>query len=131
MRIGINTGYGNVGNFGSADWMDYTIIGGEVNLAARLKEQANPDGTLMSYETYSLVQYRLTAEAWPSIEAKGIRREIHHYALTDFLNDPSKGQVISSETDGMSVRIDTRDLDDERRQEILTLLASISEQLKG
>jgi len=31
----------------------------------------------------------------------------------------------------MSVRIDTRDLDDERRQEILTLLASISEQLKG
>ena len=37
MRTGINTGYCNVGNFGSDAHMDYTIIGGEVNLAARLE----------------------------------------------------------------------------------------------
>ena len=36
-RMGINTGYCNVGNFGSDDRMDYTIVGAEANLAARLQ----------------------------------------------------------------------------------------------
>src|SRR5262249_7819497 len=31
VRMGINTGYCNVGNFGSSDRMDYTIIGVEAN----------------------------------------------------------------------------------------------------
>ena len=36
--MGINTGYCNVGNFGSVDRMDYTIHGAEANLAARLAD---------------------------------------------------------------------------------------------
>jgi class 3 adenylate cyclase len=93
MRIGINTGYCN---FGSADRMDYAITGGEVNLAARLEQHANPDGILLSYETYALVQDKVTAEQRPSIEAKGIRREIRPYALTNFLDEPVQNQTISS-----------------------------------
>ncbi|SFJ57266.1 Adenylate cyclase, class 3 [Bradyrhizobium sp. Gha] len=41
-RMGINSGYCNVGNFGSSDRMDYTIIGAEANLAARLQSIAEP-----------------------------------------------------------------------------------------
>jgi class 3 adenylate cyclase len=130
MRIGINTGYCNVGNFGSTDRMDYTIIGNEVNLAARLEEHANPDGILLSYETYALVRSNVTAEEWPVMEAKGIRREIRPYALTDFLDEPDANQMINSEIEGMSVRIDLRNLDEKRRQEMLAQLAHISEQLK-
>ena len=37
IRMGITTGFCTVGNFGSRDRMDYTIIGNEVNLAARLQ----------------------------------------------------------------------------------------------
>src|SRR5262249_47473145 len=40
VRMGINSGFCNVGNFGSADRMDYTVIGGEANLASRLQSIA-------------------------------------------------------------------------------------------
>jgi adenylate cyclase len=48
MRIGINTGYSNVGNLGSSQPMDHTIIGAEVNIAAWLESEADLVGILMS-----------------------------------------------------------------------------------
>ena len=54
VRMGINTGFCNVGNFGSTDRMDYTIIGAEANLAARLQAIAEPGHIVVSYETYAL-----------------------------------------------------------------------------
>ena len=74
--MGINTGFCNVGNFGSADRMDYTIIGAEANLAARLQSIAEPGHIVISYETYALVRDILVAHALPPITMKGISREI-------------------------------------------------------
>src|SRR6185369_3709305 len=72
LRIGINTGFCTVGNFGSEDRMDYTIIGGEVNLAARLQSHAELGGILMAHETYSLVKDEVHAEALTPIMVKGV-----------------------------------------------------------
>jgi adenylate cyclase len=87
MRVGINTGYCNVGNFGSADRMDYTIIGAEVNLAARIEAAADPGGILISYPTYALVRDIVRAEERGSIDAKGIRREVRVFAVAGILDD--------------------------------------------
>ena len=130
MRIGINTGYCNVGNFGSSDRMDYTIIGGEVNLAARLESQADPDGILLSYETYALVRDIVDAEEWPSIEAKGIRREIRPFALADFLGPSDEDRFLRYSRDGVSIRVDLKKLTDESRQEALDKLAEVMERLR-
>ena len=91
MRVGINTGYCNVGNFGSDDRMDYTIIGAEVNLAARIEAAADPGGILISYPTYALVRDIVRAEERGSIDAKGIRREVRVFAVAGILDahDPA------------------------------------------
>ncbi len=46
IRMGVNTGYCNVGNFGSDQRLTYTIIGGEVNVAARLESVAELMGCI-------------------------------------------------------------------------------------
>lgn len=130
MRIGVNTGYCNVGNFGSEARMDYTIIGGEVNLAARLESQAEPGGILMSFETYSLVRDIAEAEEQPSIEAKGIRREIRPFALRNLLDETGLDRVIRCDRDGLSIRVDLEHMSEEHRRSAIVLLSGIVEQLK-
>ena len=86
LRIGINTGYCTVGNFGSEDRMDYTIIGAEANLAARLQSIAEAGQIVLSYETYVLVRDIVVAQAQPPIMMKGISREIVPYAVRGTLD---------------------------------------------
>ena len=71
IRIGINTGFCDVGNFGSDLRMEYTIIGSEVNLAARLEQAVQAGGILISAQTYALVKDDIDADPALAITAKG------------------------------------------------------------
>ena len=82
-RIGINTGFCTVGNFGSEDRMDYTIIGGGVNLASRLESAATPGEILISYETYALVKDEIVCEEHGEITVKGIAYSVATYQVVD------------------------------------------------
>ncbi|HZT27491.1 MAG TPA: adenylate/guanylate cyclase domain-containing protein [Pseudolabrys sp.] len=97
VRMGINTGYCNVGNFGSADRMDYTIIGAEANLAARLQSIAEPGHIVLSYETYVLVRDFAVAHALPPITMKGISREVIPYSVEGTVDASGKKMEIFSE----------------------------------
>ncbi len=83
MRMGIQTGYCTVGNFGSEDRMDYTIIGGAVNTAARLQALAEPGDILTSYETYALVRERIHCERHGEVEVRGIAYPVVAYRVVD------------------------------------------------
>jgi class 3 adenylate cyclase len=107
VRMGINTGYCNVGNFGSADRMDYTIHGAEANLAARLQSIAEPDHIIISYETYALVRDILVAHALTPITMKGISREVVPYAVEGMLDAlGQKVEIFSEHMTGLDFYLD-------------------------
>ena len=96
IRIGLNTGYCNVGNFGSSQRLTYTIIGGEVNVAARLEAAGDAGGILMSYETYAHVQDMVEVEEKESVKMKGINREIKVFSVLKRRTSKQRKKIVSS-----------------------------------
>ena len=128
IRMGITTGFCTVGNFGSRDRMDYTIIGNEVNLAARLQSATEPGSILLSHETNALVQGLVMTEEQPPITVKGFPKPISGYKLVGTYNDLVKaGRVVLEERDGLHVLVDLTKQD---RSDAIEILQGILTQLK-
>jgi adenylate cyclase len=107
VRMGINTGYCDVGNFGSDLRMDYTIIGSEVNLAARLEQAADPGGILISKETWSLVRDEIVVDAHDPVDAKGFAEPVQVYSVREeAASQNGARKVFQWERLGMRVLID-------------------------
>jgi hypothetical protein len=122
-RIGIHTGYCTVGNFGSDDRMDYTIIGAEANLAARLQATAEPGKIVMSYETYALVRDIAVAHALPPISMKGISREIIPHVVDSVVDESgARVQVFSEHMAGVDLFIDPSMVDGQAVQRVRQVL---------
>jgi len=122
-RMGINSGYCNVGNFGSADRMDYTIIGAEANLAARLQSIAEPGGIVISYETFALASDVITAHPLPAITMKGISREVIPYSIDNLHDDTAKGDVIVERVKGLDFYLDPSLVDPQGVDRIRSILS--------
>jgi class 3 adenylate cyclase len=129
-RIGVNSGYCNVGNFGSTDRMDYTIIGAEANLAARLQSIAEPGGIVLSYETFALVSDIVSAHALAPISMKGISREVVPYSVDNVTEPEERSNVVVERMPGLDFYLDPsvlRDGDAERARSVLKeALASLN-----
>lgn len=81
IRIGVNTGQASVGNFGCEGRMDYTAIGRQVNLAARLEVNCEPNKVLISHTTWSLVRDAIPCVPKGEIQVKGFRDPVKVYEV--------------------------------------------------
>ena len=129
VRMGINTGYCTVGNFGSQDRMDYTIIGNAVNLTARLQSHSEIDGILLGHETYSLVKDEVAAEEQTPIKVKGFAEPVRCYkvlGLHDHLAE--EGTVIREEQEGFKFHLNLQKRD---KAEAISILEGILSRLKA
>jgi adenylate cyclase len=118
VRIGINTGFCTVGNIGSEDHMDYTIIGGQVNLASRLESLAQEDSILVSYETYALIKDQIKCVERQQTNIKGIAYPVRifdvidSYAYLDAKASASdRHDVITEQQKGFRLDLDLKEAD--------------------
>jgi adenylate cyclase len=76
-RIGLHVGEAIVGNLGSEERMDYTVLGSSVNLAARLEGLNKDYGTsiLVSDAVRERVQHHFRFRSVASVTAKGMTSE--------------------------------------------------------
>jgi len=122
-RIGINTGLCTVGNFGSDERMDYTIIGGGVNLAARLESACKPGEILISYETYAHVKDQIDCEERGQIKVKGINAPVTTFQVGDlFENLDAEIRPIRALQPNFSMDLNITGLGPQERSEVLNVL---------
>ncbi len=84
-RVGINSGTMLAGNMGSADRMDYTVVGDAVNLASRLARIGEPGEIVISEEMHALpsVADRVVADQRESISLRGKSLPVATYIVRD------------------------------------------------
>jgi adenylate cyclase len=127
IRMGITTGYCNVGNFGSDLRMDYTIIGNEVNLASRLESNAQPGEILISRETHALVADDFECVPKDPINAKGFPEPVPVFQVVARWPEGKCDATMNSEKPGFSLTLDAEAIQDADREEVIaSLRAAIS-----
>ena len=79
--IGVNTGSAIVGDVGSENRMDYTVIGDSVNIAARLQQIAKGGEILIGEETYLQTKGRFPVEERGPIKVKNKNEPVGCYCI--------------------------------------------------
>jgi adenylate cyclase len=97
--IGLNSGIMTVGNMGSPTRMNYTLMGDNVNLGARLEGTNKEYGTnvIISEFTYGLVKDKFLVRELDNIRVKGKNKPVLIYELVDCLEDIAPPPLSESE----------------------------------
>lgn len=98
-RIGLHTGMASVGNFGSSNRVDYTALGENINLAARMEGLNKYVGTriLATGDIIKPVQEKFTTRHLGAFQLKGFAKSIDVYELIGGLDRDEETRPLRAE----------------------------------
>ena len=106
-RMGIHTGICTVGNFGSENRLDYTVIGNGVNLASRLESNAKPNSILISEDTFLHVRSDINCSKNSIIKVKGVSYPVQTYKVEGLVEEQTdKTGYTAHQIPGLSLILD-------------------------
>ena len=118
LRIGVNTGFCTVGNFGSEDRMD-----------ARLQSHAELGGILVTHETSSLIKDTILTEEQDTVSVKGFVHSVRAYRVVGIYDELERdGRIIREERDGFRLLVDLTKGDQART---IAAVENVLARLKG
>jgi len=101
--IGINTGDAVVGNMGSNQRFDYTVLGDSVNLAARLEAQTKEYGVFFMFTEHTLKQIKLP-ENLVMLDKIAVKGQTAPVTIYTILKDHKEARVINRMVDAYQNR---------------------------
>ncbi len=87
-RIGVNSGTMLAGNMGSAERMEYTVVGDSVNLASRLSHAGNPGEAIITEQMLrgKIIETRVATARHGKIQLRGKKEPVSIYQIIDILD---------------------------------------------
>lgn len=93
--MGVNTGQVMAGNMGSADRLEYSVVGDAVNVAARLTGEAPGGCVWVGQSTYERVEGRVEARALGLLTLKGKLEPVKAYEITSIRAGLPEGAALA------------------------------------
>lgn len=133
VRMGIATGFCTVGNFGSDQRLEYTVLGSPVNLAARLQGLAEPKSILIDQNTFSLIETHVKVNPKGEFVPRGFSRPISYYELAEYAAAEDRASSTKWSHFGSHVEVNIIDSSDIRSaiEELREIQIKFEKQLRG
>ena len=125
VRMGMHTGVCIVGSFGCDRWLNYTAIGSQVNIAARLQDNAPPGEILLSHASYALIADKVEANEVGELQLKGLHYPVKAYRLERLRKKRVEPRIVH-QGPGYRIELEPENMDPQAKEKFARLVEEIS-----